>query len=149
MSDGALSPAGGAPSATAGRAFQLAGIYAKYARADSMASNSDAANTSPSPLTEQCMRAPPIVSWSTFSPMTISAMRGEPKYALAFLSTMMTTSDNAGKYAAPAGDGQQNLVGLQMLDGHREGAFQRRRVQLERDHALDTGLGEDARRELR
>ena len=34
---------------------------------------------SPQPETSQCMRAPPISSRVTFSPITISAMRGEPE----------------------------------------------------------------------
>ncbi len=42
------------------------------------------------------MRAPPISSSVTFSPMTISAMRGEPRYMLAFPSTITTMSQNAG-----------------------------------------------------
>ncbi len=42
------------------------------------------------------MRAPPISSSVTFSPITISAMRGEPRYIEALPSTMNTTSQNAG-----------------------------------------------------
>ncbi len=42
------------------------------------------------------MRAPPISSSVTFSPITISAMRGEPRYIEAFPSTMKTTSQKAG-----------------------------------------------------
>ena len=42
------------------------------------------------------MRAPPRSSRLIFSPMTISAMRGEPKYMLALPSTMITTSQKAG-----------------------------------------------------
>ena len=42
------------------------------------------------------MRAPPISSSVTFSPITISAMRGEPRYIDAFFSTMNTTSQKAG-----------------------------------------------------
>jgi hypothetical protein len=42
------------------------------------------------------MRAPPISSSVTFSPITISAMRGEPRYIEALPSTMKTTSQNAG-----------------------------------------------------
>ena len=48
------------------------------------------------------MRAPPISSSVTFSPMTISAMRGEPRYMDALPSRMITTSQNAGMYAPPA-----------------------------------------------
>ena len=51
------------------------------------------------------MRAPPISSSVTFSPITISAMRGEPRYIEALPSTMNTTSQNAGMYAPPAADG--------------------------------------------
>ncbi len=51
------------------------------------------------------MRAPPISSSVTFSPITISAIRGEPRYIEAFFSTMNTTSQNAGMYAPPAADG--------------------------------------------
>ncbi len=61
-----------------------------------MASSSVWQRTSPQPETEQCMRAPPISSSVTFSPMTISAMRGEPRYMEALPSTMMTTSQKAG-----------------------------------------------------
>ncbi len=32
-------------------------------------------------------------------------MRGEPRYIEAFLSTMNTTSQNAGMYAPPAAEG--------------------------------------------
>ncbi len=52
------------------------------------------------------MRAPPISSSVTFSPMTISAMRGEPRYMLALLSTITTTSQNAGMYAPPPPTGR-------------------------------------------
>ena len=51
------------------------------------------------------MRAPPISSSVTFSPITTSAMRGEPRYIDALPSTMNTTSQNAGMYAPPAADG--------------------------------------------
>ena len=40
--------------------------------------------------------------------MTISAMRGEPRYMLALPSTMTTTSQNAGMYAPPAADGPKS-----------------------------------------
>ena len=43
-----------------------------------------------------CIRAPPISSSVTVSPMTISAMRGEPRYIDAFPSRMITTSQKAG-----------------------------------------------------
>ena len=62
----------------------------------SIASASSAARLSPQPDTVACMRAPPISSSVTFSPMTISAMRGEPRYIDALPSTMITTSQNAG-----------------------------------------------------
>ena len=42
------------------------------------------------------MRAPPSSSSVTFSPMTISAMRGEPRYIEAFPSTITTMSQKAG-----------------------------------------------------
>ena len=42
------------------------------------------------------MRAPPISSSVTFSPITISAIRGEPRYMDAFPSRMITTSQKAG-----------------------------------------------------
>ena len=48
------------------------------------------------PETPVCMRAPPISSSVTFSPITISAMRGEPRYIDALPSRMITTSQNAG-----------------------------------------------------
>ena len=48
------------------------------------------------------MRAPPISSRLTRSPITISAMRGEPRYIEALPSRMITTSQNAGMYAPPA-----------------------------------------------
>ena len=51
------------------------------------------------------MRAPPISSSVTCSPITTSAMRGEPRYIDALPSTMNTTSQNAGMYAPPAADG--------------------------------------------
>ena len=57
---------------------------------------SSLASRSPQPETSQCMRAPPISSSVTFSPITISAMRGEPRYIEAFFSTMNTTSQKAG-----------------------------------------------------
>ena len=43
-----------------------------------------------------CIRAPPISSSVTFSPITISAIRGEPRYIDALPSRMITTSQNAG-----------------------------------------------------
>ena len=48
------------------------------------------------------MRAPPISSSVTRSPITSSAIRGDPRYMEAFFSTMNTTSQNAGMYAPPA-----------------------------------------------
>ena len=48
------------------------------------------------PLREVCIRAPPISSSVTFSPITISAIRGEPRYIEAFPSRMITMSQNAG-----------------------------------------------------
>ncbi len=64
------------------------------------------------PLTSQCIRAPPISSSVTFSPMTSSAMRGEPRYIEAFCSTMNTTSQNAGMYAPPGGRGPEQAADL-------------------------------------
>ena len=52
--------------------------------------------------------APPISSSVTFSPMTISAMRGEPRYMLALPSTITTTSQKAGMYAPPAALGPKS-----------------------------------------
>jgi hypothetical protein len=70
-----------------------------------MASASSAASRSPHPETEQCILAPPISSSVAFWPITISAIRGEPRYMLALPSTMKTTSQNAGMYAPPAAEG--------------------------------------------
>ena len=50
----------------------------------------------PQPDTEVCIFAPPISSRVTFSPITISAIRGEPRYMDALPSRMITTSQNAG-----------------------------------------------------
>jgi len=61
-----------------------------------MAALSSGTHSAPEPLTSQCIRAPPISSRLTFSPMTSSAIRGEPRYIDAFFSTMNTTSQNAG-----------------------------------------------------
>ena len=60
-----------------------------------------------------CIRAPPISSSDTFSPTTISAMRGEPRYIEALPSTMITMSQNDGMYAPPAADGpnRQQICG--------------------------------------
>ena len=49
-----------------------------------------------------CIRAPPISSSDTFSPITISAIRGEPRYIDELPSRMITTSQKAGMYAPPA-----------------------------------------------
>ena len=51
------------------------------------------------------MRAPPISSSVTVSPITSSAMRGDPRYMDALPSTMNTMSQKAGMYAPPAADG--------------------------------------------
>ena len=40
--------------------------------------------------------------------MTISAMRGEPRYMLALPSTITTMSQNAGMYAPPAAEGPKS-----------------------------------------
>ena len=74
-----------------------------------MASSSEAASTSPHPDSSQCIRAPPRASWSIFSPMAISTMRGEPTYIEALPSTMITTSVSAGRYAEPAGEGPNRM----------------------------------------
>ena len=50
----------------------------------------------PQPETLVCMRAPPISSRLTFSPITISAIRGDPRYIEALPSRMTTTSQKAG-----------------------------------------------------
>src|ERR1019366_925580 len=59
-------------------------------------------------LVVQCILAPPISSSVTFSPMTISAIRGLPRYMLALPSTITTTSQNAGMYAPPAALGPKS-----------------------------------------
>ena len=70
-----------------------------------MASWSSLARLSPQPDTVQCIRAPPISSSVVSSPITISAMRGEPRYIEAFPSTIITMSQKLGMYAPPAADG--------------------------------------------
>ena len=59
------------------------------------------------------MRAPPVSSSDAFSPMTISAIRGEPRYIEALPSTMITMSQKLGMYAPPAADGpnRQQICG--------------------------------------
>ncbi len=66
------------------------------ARAWSMASSSSTARLSPQPETVACIRAPPVSSRVAFSPTTISAMRGEPRYIEALPSTMITMSQKLG-----------------------------------------------------
>src|SRR5262244_4296944 len=105
---------GGRGGAAGGVPSELWGKYARYSRAAASAAASSLARRSPHPETSQCMRAPPISSSVTFSPMTISAMRGEPRYIDAFLSTMNTASQNAGMYAPPAADGHRR-------EGHARG----------------------------
>ena len=61
-----------------------------------MASSSSTARLSPQPDTVACMRAPPISSRVVISPITISAMRGEPRYIDALPSTMITMSQKLG-----------------------------------------------------
>ena len=61
-----------------------------------MASVSSATSRSPTPETVQCIRAPPMSSSETFSPTTISAIRGLPRYIEALPSTMMIRSVNDG-----------------------------------------------------
>ena len=67
-----------------------------------MPSSSVLTRKCPQPETPVCIFAPPISSSVTFSPMTISAIRGEPRYIDALPSRMITTSQNAGMYAPPA-----------------------------------------------
>jgi hypothetical protein len=61
-----------------------------------MASASSTARLSPQPETVACMRAPPISSSVVCSLITISAMRGEPRYMEALPSTMITMSQKLG-----------------------------------------------------
>src|SRR5579864_8441637 len=96
---------GAAAPYTGGACRQLVGRYDRYRRAWLMASASSAARLSPQPDTVACMRAPPISSRPTCSPITTSAIRGEPRYIDALPSTMITISQNAGMYAPPAADG--------------------------------------------
>jgi hypothetical protein len=49
-----------------------------------------------------CIFAPPISSRLTSSPITICAIRGEPRYIDALPSRITTTSQKAGMYAPPA-----------------------------------------------
>ena len=56
----------------------------------------------PQPETPVCIFAPPISSSVTSSPITICAIRGEPRYIEALPSRMITTSQKAGMYAPPA-----------------------------------------------
>ena len=88
-----------------GDSNQFVGRYERKRRACAIASSSETQRLSPQPLTVACMRAPPISSSETCSPITTSAMRGEPRYIDALPSTMNTTSQNAGMYAPPAADG--------------------------------------------
>jgi len=71
-------------------------MYERYRRARSIASSSESTRKWPQPDTDVCIRAPPISSSVTFSPITISAMRGDPRYIEALPSRMITTSQNAG-----------------------------------------------------
>ena len=64
--------------------------------AKSIPSSSLETSTWPQPLRDVCIRAPPISSSVTFSPITISAIRGEPRYIDALPSRMITMSQNAG-----------------------------------------------------
>src|SRR3990172_1890407 len=97
--------AGSRVAAAGGASCQERGMYSSQRATRASASSSLAASTSPRPLTVQCIRAPPMSSIVTFSPVAISDMRGEPRYAEAWPSTMITRSQNAGMYAAPAGEG--------------------------------------------
>jgi len=62
----------------------------------SIPSSSLFTSTCPQPLTPVCIRAPPISSSVTSSPITIWAIRGEPRYIEALPSRMITMSQNAG-----------------------------------------------------
>src|SRR5699024_4665496 len=97
--------AGDFGSLDSGSLRKLAGTYVKYFRAKSTASCSFSTTTAPHPDTERSIFAPRIYSRLTFAPITISAIRGEPKYMDALLSTITTTSQNAGIYAPPAAEG--------------------------------------------
>ena len=61
-----------------------------------MPSSSEPTRKCPQPDTPVCMRAPPISSSVTFSPITISAIRGEPRYIEELPSRMIVTSQKAG-----------------------------------------------------
>ena len=81
------------------------GAVAPAAPACRRGSAGPASIASSSVLTRKCAAAgdarcascaPPISSSVTFSPITISAIRGEPRYIEALPSSMITTSQNAG-----------------------------------------------------
>ena len=80
----------------AGRVRQLSGMNENHCLAMAIASASSLARKSPQPLVVTCIRAPPISSSVVISPVTISTIRGEPRYIEALPSTMTTTSQNAG-----------------------------------------------------
>jgi len=61
-----------------------------------MPSSSVSVRKWPTPETPVCILAPPISSSETFSPITISAIRGEPRYIDALPARMITTSQKAG-----------------------------------------------------
>jgi hypothetical protein len=85
-----------AASATGGASRHDVGMYDSQLRAMAMASASSSARLSPQPDTVACIRAPPISSRVACSPITISAIRGEPRYIEALASTMNTTSQKLG-----------------------------------------------------
>ncbi len=62
----------------------------------SIASASLPARKWPQPETPVCILAPPISSRLTLSPITISAIRGDPRYIEALPARMITTSQKAG-----------------------------------------------------
>src|SRR5829696_5129941 len=99
------SRAGAAARYSGGSLRQLSGKYENHALAASMASASSSARLSPHPDTVACIRAPPISSSVVTSPITISAIRGDPRYIEALPSTMITISQNDGMYDPPAADG--------------------------------------------
>ena len=73
-----------------------------------MTSCSVLASRSPQPDTSQCMRAPPMSSSVVFSPMTISAMRGDPRFYAGVAADHEDDIAETGMYAPPAADGPKS-----------------------------------------
>ena len=96
---------GSAAATRGGNARHVDGRYENHRLTCAIASASSTARLSPHPDTVACMRAPPISSSVAISPITISAMRGEPRYIDALPSTITTMSQKLGMYAPPAADG--------------------------------------------